>query len=278
MGDHVLSSGDLAKFFEFVADFEAKLASRASDNKSGPVGISLMEGCEVKGPAGVRSPFYIEDPGVMCASRQTENVARALTERTWRRILEACVEAAAKLRSPKGYSSWLRSLSPQSPSPTITPERAPSPNNSPTLSARVPPMPKRAPSPNNSPPHSARVPPMPMDPPALVLTSMPGPPPPFAIAGRPPTTSATPSTSVFSDFESKRRRVDITDYNVPLDNSVQPALDHVQALASRDQSHTVQRYPFMAKQVLPSSLRPQAKAVLRQQVRDMGAAKRHDNI
>jgi len=144
--DTELSDEDVAGFFEAVAGFAPQRAA-----SGGPTGISLCAGSEITGPASERAPFYIEDPGLMLATGQGENVARALTEDTWRTVLGRCKEAARALRGalgeqcavgPETWAQLLRgpSASPETSGPSpqalgMRPKSAPAaapPQNSPS--------------------------------------------------------------------------------------------------------------------------------------------------
>jgi len=119
--DAKLSDEDVAGFFEAVAGFAPQRPA-----SGGPTGISLCAGSEITGPASERAPFYIEDPGLMLATGQGENVARALTEATWRTILGRCKEAARALRGALGEhcavgpETWARLLHGHSVPPETT--------------------------------------------------------------------------------------------------------------------------------------------------------------
>jgi len=104
------SSSHIADFFDCIVGFEAWLDEPGGHSR----GISLIEGTAIQNPHTERSPFYIEDPGARLVVNAADNVARALTEDTWRMIFRRCEEASKRLRArrgPEGGSpavAWLR--------------------------------------------------------------------------------------------------------------------------------------------------------------------------
>eukprot|EP00747_Dinoflagellata_sp_TGD_P209108 gnl/TRDRNA2_/TRDRNA2_82531_c0_seq1.p1 gnl/TRDRNA2_/TRDRNA2_82531_c0~~gnl/TRDRNA2_/TRDRNA2_82531_c0_seq1.p1 ORF type:complete len:451 (-),score=56.68 gnl/TRDRNA2_/TRDRNA2_82531_c0_seq1:39-1391(-) len=115
-GHDMPGSADLAAFFGMVAGYERWL----DKDLESMWGLSLVSGKLIRRPTGEESPFYIEDPGVKIATGQSENVARALREHTWRSICARCRRAAETLQADSAVSAWAESLA-------VSRERATSP-------------------------------------------------------------------------------------------------------------------------------------------------------
>lgn len=85
---------DFAHFFEMVV----RCGTWGRGPSGAPLGISLLSGLKINGPQKDIASFYIEDPGVMLATGECENVARSLKTPAWQHILHCCSAAAHALR------------------------------------------------------------------------------------------------------------------------------------------------------------------------------------